>query len=175
MAEGVDELSAFLIGEKGIDVCAKREEKQAVRGAYGFVFKVTVQGVERIGKKLHSSLNVSGSKMRSNFRDECAEKEEKQASRGSYGFVFKVTVQEVERIGKKLHSAYVNNVSGQEKQAITARFRNECVILVTVQEVERIGKKLHSAYVNNVSGQEKQAITARFRNECVILVTGWTS
>ena len=61
--------------------------------------------------------------------DERAEKEEKQASRGSYGFVFKVTVQEVERIGKKLHSAYVNNVSGQEKQAITARFRNECVIL----------------------------------------------
>ena len=79
MAEGFDELSAFLIGEKGIDVCAKREETQAVRGSYGFVFKVTVQGVERIGKKLHS--------------------------------------------------AYVNNVSGREKQAMTSRFRDECVIL----------------------------------------------
>ena len=74
-----DELSAFLIKQTGIDECAEREEKGALRGAYGFVFKVTVQGVERIGKKLHS--------------------------------------------------AYVNNVSGQEKQAITARFRNECVIL----------------------------------------------
>ena len=61
--------------------------------------------------------------------DECAEREEKQAGHGAYGFVFKVTVQGVERIGKKLHSAYVNNVSGQEKQAITSRFRDECVIL----------------------------------------------
>ena len=67
----MDELSACLIEEQVIDECAEKEEKQAGRGAYGFVFKVTVQGVERIGKKLHSSLNVSGSKMRSNFRDEC--------------------------------------------------------------------------------------------------------
>ena len=79
LAEGVDELSSFLIEQTGIDECAEREEKQAGRGAYGFVFKVTVQGVEMIGKKLHS--------------------------------------------------AYVNNVSGREKQAITSRFRNECVIL----------------------------------------------
>ena len=71
MAEGVDELSPWLIGGTEIDECAEKEEKQAGRGAYGFVFKVTVQGVERVGKKLHSSLNVSGSKMRSNFRDEC--------------------------------------------------------------------------------------------------------
>ena len=61
--------------------------------------------------------------------DECAEREEKQALRGAYGFVFKVTVQGVERIGKKLHSLYVNNVSCQEKQAITSKFRNECGIL----------------------------------------------
>ena len=79
MAERNDELSAFLIKQTGIDECAEREEKQALRGAYGFVFKVTVQGVERIGKKLHS--------------------------------------------------AYVNNVSGREKQVVTSRFRDECVIL----------------------------------------------
>ena len=79
MAEGVDELSPWLIGGTEIDECAEREETQAVRGAYGFVFKVTVQGVERIGKKLHS--------------------------------------------------LFINKVSGREKQVVTSRFMDECVIL----------------------------------------------
>ena len=78
MTECADELSAHLIEETMIEECAKREE-QGISGrcAYGFVFKVTVQGVERIGKKLHSFFinevsNMDRQAVTSRFRSECA-------------------------------------------------------------------------------------------------------
>ncbi len=63
--------------------------------------------------------------------EEAAEREEKQAMKGSYGYVFKVTVGGVECIAKKLHGAFVSQsrVSLEARQSITAKFRNECVIL----------------------------------------------
>ena len=63
--------------------------------------------------------------------EEAAEKKEKEAMKGSYGYVFKVTVEGVDCIAKKLHSAFVNQsrVSLEERESITAKFRNECIIL----------------------------------------------
>ena len=36
---------------------------------------------------------------------------------------------DVERIAKKIHSIYVNQVNPEEKQGITSKFRDECIIL----------------------------------------------
>ena len=53
-AEG-DELAPFLIRNvEGLAECADKEEKPVGRGSYGYVFKVNVNGVERIAKKIHS-------------------------------------------------------------------------------------------------------------------------
>ena len=60
---------------------------------------------------------------------ENADKEEKQAGIGAYGYVFKVKVGGVERMAKKLHSAYVKQVSPEERQGITSKFRSECITL----------------------------------------------
>ena len=51
-----DELSSFLLEIKGFEEAAKTEERRVGAGAYGYVFKVTVGGVQRIAKKLHSNL-----------------------------------------------------------------------------------------------------------------------
>ncbi len=63
--------------------------------------------------------------------EEAAQREEEKAMKGSYGYVFKVTIDGVECIAKKLHSTFVSQsrVSLQDRQAITSKFRNECVIL----------------------------------------------
>ena len=54
--KGGDELAPFLIKNvKGLEESADKEEKQAGHGAYGFVFKVNVNDVERIAKKIHST------------------------------------------------------------------------------------------------------------------------
>ena len=56
MAARGDELAPFLIRDvKGLEESAKKEEAQAGRGSYGYVFKVNVKGVERIAKKIHSA------------------------------------------------------------------------------------------------------------------------
>ena len=60
---------------------------------------------------------------------ENADKEERQAGVGAYGYVFKVKVGGVERMAKKLHSAYVKQVSPEERQAITSKFKSECITL----------------------------------------------
>ena len=62
---------------------------------------------------------------------EAAEAEEKRAGAGSFGYVFQVTVGGVQRIAKKLHSNFTNpsEVSARERESITSKFRNECVIL----------------------------------------------
>ena len=52
MAAKGDELAPFLVEDAE---CADKEEKQAGFGAYGYVFKVKVNGVERIAKKIHSA------------------------------------------------------------------------------------------------------------------------
>ena len=50
-----DELAPFLIRDvKGLEESAKKEEAQAGRGSYGYVFKVHLNGVERIAKKIDS-------------------------------------------------------------------------------------------------------------------------
>ena len=63
--------------------------------------------------------------------EEGAEKEERRTGAGSYGYVFHVSVGGVQRIAKKLHSNFVNpsQVSVQDRESITSKFRNECVIL----------------------------------------------
>jgi serine/threonine protein kinase len=73
-----DELSSFLLDVKGLDGAAQEEERRAGTGAYGYVFKVSVGGVERIAKKLHSSfVDASRVSVReresiaSKFRNEC--------------------------------------------------------------------------------------------------------
>ena len=54
--KGGDELAPFLIKNvEGLEESADKEEKQAGHGAYGYVFKVNVNGVERIAKKIHSA------------------------------------------------------------------------------------------------------------------------
>ena len=56
------ELSPYMLKDvKGLEKAAEREEMQAMKGSYGYVFKVTVQGVECVAKKLHSAFvsNVS--------------------------------------------------------------------------------------------------------------------
>ena len=60
-----------------------------------------------------------------------AVEEERRAGAGSYGYVFQVTVGGVQRIAKKLHSNFTNpsQVSAVERENITSKFRNECVIL----------------------------------------------
>lgn len=58
-----------------------------------------------------------------------AQKEEKQVGFGAYGYVFKVKVGGVERMAKKLHCAYVNKVTSKERNAITSKFREECITL----------------------------------------------
>ena len=56
MAAKGDELAPFLVEDiDGLAECADKEEKQAGFGAYGYVFKVKVNGVERIAKKIHSA------------------------------------------------------------------------------------------------------------------------
>ena len=75
--KGSDELAPFLIKSvKGLEECADKEEKQAGFGAYGFVFKVNVNGVERIAKRIHSAYvkRVSAREKQgitSRFRAEC--------------------------------------------------------------------------------------------------------
>ena len=72
-----DKLAPFLIENvKGLEECADKEEKQAGFGAYGFVFKVNVNGVERVAKRIHSAYvkRVSAKEKKaitSKFRDEC--------------------------------------------------------------------------------------------------------
>ena len=48
-----DELVPFLIRDV-VGLTADKEEKREGFGAYGYVFKVNVKGVERIAKKIHS-------------------------------------------------------------------------------------------------------------------------
>ena len=57
-----------------------------------------------------------------------AVEEERRAGAGS---VFQVTVGGVQRIAKKLHSNFTNpsQVSAVERENITSKFRNECVVL----------------------------------------------
>jgi serine/threonine protein kinase len=71
-------LSPFLLNVEGLDGAAQVEERRAGTGAYGYVFKVSVRGVERIAKKLHSSfVDASRVSVReresiaSKFRSEC--------------------------------------------------------------------------------------------------------
>ena len=72
----VDALAPFLLGEvkdSELDECAKNATGQ---GAYGYVFKFTVNGVQRIAKKVHGTFvnGVSAREKRraiSKFRDEC--------------------------------------------------------------------------------------------------------
>ena len=73
-----DELAPFLIRDvEGLtEDCADKEEKRAGFGAYGYVFKVNVKGVERIAKKIHSAYvnQVNPEEKRgitSKFRAEC--------------------------------------------------------------------------------------------------------
>ena len=71
-----DELAPYVIRDvEGIEDAVK-EEKQAGKGAYGYVFKVKVGGVERIAKKLHSAyVNQVSSREKegitTKFRAEC--------------------------------------------------------------------------------------------------------
>ena len=73
----IDKLAPFLIKNvKGLKECADKEEKQAGHGAYGYVFKVNVNGVERIAKKIHSAyvnqVNPEEKQgITSKFRTEC--------------------------------------------------------------------------------------------------------
>ena len=61
--------------------------------------------------------------------EEAADKEERRLGSGSYGYVFKVIVDGMECIAKRLHSAMTVSVSLQQRQAVTSKFRNECIIL----------------------------------------------
>ena len=62
---------------------------------------------------------------------EAAKAEERRTGAGSYGYVFQVTVGGVQRIAKKLHSNFTDpsQVSAIERESITSKFRDECVIL----------------------------------------------
>ena len=61
---------------------------------------------------------------------EAAEAEERRVGTGSFGYVFPVTVGGVQRIAKKLHSSFVDpQVSDRQRESITSKFRDECVIL----------------------------------------------
>ena len=61
---------------------------------------------------------------------EAAEAEERRVGAGSFGYVFPVTVGGVQRIAKKLHSSFVDpQVSDRQRESITSKFRDECVIL----------------------------------------------
>ena len=77
MAAKVDELGPYLIKEvKGVEESPKSEEAQIGSGAYGHVFKVNINGVERIAKKLHKTFvkKVSAREKKaitSKFRAEC--------------------------------------------------------------------------------------------------------
>ena len=52
-----DELAAFLVrGIEGLEESAEREATRVGSGAYGYVFKIKVNGVERIAKKVHGNL-----------------------------------------------------------------------------------------------------------------------
>ncbi len=56
-----DELSPYRINvnaaeARRIEEGALNEEKKLEAGAYGYVYKVVVKGVERIAKKLHRNL-----------------------------------------------------------------------------------------------------------------------
>ena len=77
MAANVDELASFLIRDvEGLEESAKKEEALAGSGSYGYVFKVNVNGVERIAKKIHSiyvnQVNPEEKQgITSKFRGEC--------------------------------------------------------------------------------------------------------
>jgi serine/threonine protein kinase len=71
------ELASFLVDVEGLERAAEEIERHG-SGAYGYVFKVSVGGVERIAKKLHSSfVDPSQVSVReresiaSKFRNEC--------------------------------------------------------------------------------------------------------
>ena len=74
-----DELSVYLMEDiEGLEEGAVEEERRAGAGSYGYVFPVTVGGVQRIAKKLHSNFtNPSQVSARereiitSKFRSEC--------------------------------------------------------------------------------------------------------
>ena len=75
-AEG-DKLAPFVIREvEGLAESARREESRIGSGAYGYVFKINVNGVERIAKKVHGAYvnQVSVAEKQgitSKFRAEC--------------------------------------------------------------------------------------------------------
>ena len=77
MAANIDELAPFLIRDvAGLEESAKKEEALAGSGSYWYVFKVNVNGVERIAKKIHSIYvnQVNPEEKRgitSKFRAEC--------------------------------------------------------------------------------------------------------
>ena len=73
-----DELFPFLLEVRGIEEAAKVEERHAGAGAYGYVFQVTVGGVRRVAKKLHSNFThpsevsaIERESITSKFRHEC--------------------------------------------------------------------------------------------------------
>ena len=77
--KGADELFPYLIRDaRGIEEGAEKEEKRQGTGAYGFVYKVKVDGVDCIAKKLHKAYvdrqRVSAKERNSiisRFRNEC--------------------------------------------------------------------------------------------------------
>ena len=64
-------------GVEGLEEGAVKEERRAGAGSFGYVFEVTVGGVQRIAKKLHSlyvNQEVSAKDRKSitsKFRNEC--------------------------------------------------------------------------------------------------------
>jgi hypothetical protein len=67
-----ERLLPFQLVGVGIEEAAEEEEAKVKRtgsGAYGYVFKVSVGGVQRIAKKLHSDFVQPGSVYPSKFRD----------------------------------------------------------------------------------------------------------
>lgn len=73
-----DELSPFMLDVEGLEEAAEREERQAInKGSYGYVFKVTVKGVECVAKRLHSVFVSQSNSLKERksiiekFRDEC--------------------------------------------------------------------------------------------------------
>ena len=77
--KGADELFPYLIRDaREIEEGAEKEEKRQGTGAYGFVYKVKVDGIDCIAKKLHKAyvdrLRVSAEERNSiiaKFRNEC--------------------------------------------------------------------------------------------------------
>ena len=54
LASTADDLSVYLLKDiLGLEEGAVEEERRAGAGSYGYVFQVTVGGVQRIAKKLH--------------------------------------------------------------------------------------------------------------------------